>query len=110
MGRGIALEAKERYPWLATELGRALRKQGNHVFPWSAEFLGSRGPVIVAFPVKPERDDYGRPGWMAMADLTLIERSAMELFDLSNRWDFQDIVLPRPGCGNGGLKWFSNQF
>ena len=52
-------------------------------------------PVILSFPVK--------HNWFNNADISLIKRSAKELLDWSE--PFRSIVLPRPGCGNGGLKW-----
>ena len=40
------------------------------------------------------------------ADLGLIERSARELLKMIEVKKIQEAVyLPRPGCGNGRLKW-----
>lgn len=56
-----------------------------------------------SFPVK--------HNWYEHADLKLIERSAKELVDTIDDifLDPDDrpptIYLPRPGCGNGRLKW-----
>ena len=89
MPRGCARQAADRYPEIRQTLGRLLLNHGNHVFD-----LGRR---IVSFPV--EEDPYQNP------DIRLIEQSCKELVDLVNDKDWQKIVVPRPGCGGGGLSW-----
>ena len=103
MGRGIAKEAKERYPTLPAELGKHISRWGNTI-GW---FYGYDKPII-SFPVKPSIGPNGEPGWKAKADLKLIEESAKRL-EFTVTFNVLDgpprIILPRPGCGNGGLKW-----
>lgn len=93
MGRGCAKEAKDKFPELAYVLGGMIKNYGNHV-----QLIHNR---LYSFPVK--------HNWYEKADLTLIERSANELFNIVDPAYPNDeghtIVLPRPGCGNGGLKW-----
>jgi hypothetical protein len=89
LGRGCARQAGERFPWLAERLGAAVASRGNHVV-----HLGER---LVAFPV--EHSPLERP------DLTLIARSAEELAALATAERWSEVVLPRPGCGGGGLEW-----
>jgi hypothetical protein len=55
------------------------------------------GERIVAFPVEP--DPYQNP------DPRLIARSAAELAALATARGWGEVVLPRPGCGGGGLGW-----
>lgn len=88
-GNGCARQAKERFPDLARRLGERLAVHGNH-----AAYLGDG---IVSFPV--EHTPFETP------DPRLIARSARELKTLADalRWD--RIVVPRPGCGGGGLEW-----
>ena len=124
MGRGIAYQAKVRFPGLEFTLGRLLKEKGNHV-----HLLREAEPMIFSFPVKPEsvifngsnvvkhmlhRFRVGEevPGWAAKADLQLIERSAKELVELVNELSDKypvlkqgPIAVPRPGCGAGELKW-----
>jgi hypothetical protein len=95
MGRGVALQAKEQFPSLSAELGMALNRIGNvpHVF-----FKYK----LITLPVKHE--------WMQQADLKLIEQSLGILTHIDRRleaskYEPPTVYLPRPGCGNGGLKW-----
>ena len=56
-----------------------------------------RGYHLISFPVKYH--------WHEPASLELIEQSAalLELFAARQQW--KRVVVPRPGCGNGGLEW-----
>ena len=88
-GRGVARQAALRYPELAYKSGRLLAEGGNHVF--------DLGGGIVTFPV--EETPWSQP------DLRIIARSAEELRLLADRSGWERIVVPRPGCGGGGLAW-----
>lgn len=89
MGRGVAAQAASLFPDMAEQLGRRLVEGGNHV-----HYLGEN---IVSFPV--EHSPYQVP------DLGLIERSARELVALADDRGWRSVVVPRPGCGGGGLSW-----
>lgn len=91
MGRGCALEAKQRMPGSDRILGQTIKKYGNHV----ALFGFYKGKDIFSFPVK--------HNWWEQADLELIKRSCTELMDRLESWHY--VLLPRPGCGNGHLNW-----
>jgi len=91
MPRGCARQANERFEGLAWTLGQQIEAFGNHVFD-----LGRR---IVSFPV--ENSPFEVPS------LGLIERSARELVELVDYKGWPEVVLPRPGCGGGGLDWQS---
>lgn len=93
MGRGIALQAKNRFPELPKELGELLEAEGNRLFI----YLKKR---LFTLPVK--------HNWWEKADLTLIERGIYELgeiYDDCPGMVSSDICLPRVGCGNGKLNW-----
>jgi hypothetical protein len=97
MGRGCAAEARERFPDIARLLGGYLHHHGNHCFMLLDEpDLG----YVVSFPVKRH--------WRLKAHPEIIKRSAEEAVELMNlhaRFLGDAALLPRPGCGNGGLDW-----
>jgi len=45
------------------------------------------------------------PGWMSRADSVLITTSARKLVQLADKKGWTNVVLPKVGCGNGGLDW-----
>lgn len=118
MGRGVAGQAKKRVWGLDIVLGKLLAKNGNvvqRIFPREQ---------IFAFPVKPAwavcrwdksnivehmqakyKPGWSVPGWASTASIELIEQSAHQLTLLRGLGHFDEIYLPRPGCGAGGLIW-----
>lgn len=92
MGRGCALEALEMFPGINKVLGDLIRKNGNIV-----QILMETPQIIVAFPVK--------HNWWEEADIDLIRLSSQQLVELADKTGWKNVVLPRPGCGNGGLFW-----
>lgn len=88
-GRGVARQAAARVPDLPQRLGADLKAGGNHVH--------ELGHGLVSFPVE-------ETAW-SLPDLRLIARSARELLDLADCEAWTTIVVPRPGCGGGGLTW-----
>jgi hypothetical protein len=94
MGRGVALQAKQRWPELPRILGVNIQIFGNHVFDlWQPP----NEPLFISFPVKAH--------WREQADLELIKRSCRELMAVADRLELEHIILPKPGCGNGRLSW-----
>lgn len=94
MGRGCALEGAQRYPDLPKLLGESLNTCGNTVqmlFPEE-----SKNPVLT-FPVK--------HNWYEDADPKLIRQSSEALKKIAETVTDVKFILPRPGCGNGQLKW-----
>ncbi|MEE4253662.1 MAG: ADP-ribose-binding protein [Desulfuromusa sp.] len=89
MPSGCARQAADRFPSLPHTLGEQIRNFGMHVFD-----LGQR---IVSFPV--ENSPYENP------ELRIIEQSCCELIELVNYKQWEKIIVPRPGCGQGGLSW-----
>lgn len=97
MGKGIALEAAQRYPRLAKEWGLLVKQFGNEPFV----FIEGR---LVSFPTK---DDWRKPSTLA-----LIEASCKVLGGKGFQTLLQGarVLLPRPGCGNGQLAWIDVSF
>lgn len=96
MGRGCAREAMKKFPHFPKLLGERLSRLGNNVFVFG--FENSVSPsIIFTFPVKHK--------WMEEADLDLIEKSCIQLVTLVTALDYDEVIVPRPGCGNGKLKW-----
>lgn len=100
MGKGIALQAAERFPKLPLELGRLMgRGSPFWVFPFSEYRL-------FTFPTK--------YNWWEKSDVELIKRSVMRLKALSRFFSISPypelnnvfpLYMTRPGCRNGGLDW-----
>lgn len=98
MGRGCALQATKKFPGIAFTLGYKLKSSGNRVHVLKTGSFENPSEVLVSFPVKHK--------WFEKADPALIEKSAKELRSVvSNYKHTVKVVLPRPGCGNGQLKW-----
>lgn len=90
MGRGVALQAKKRYPGLAKELGTKIREMGNR-----CHAMGDG--MLLSFPTKHV--------WWRPSTLELITQSAQELKRIAAKFPAFTFYLPRPGCANGGLNW-----
>lgn len=92
MGRGVALQAAEMFPDLPKTLGNSIKGRGNCV-----SFLMDQPNHIYSFPVKHK--------WFEKADKKLIKQSVVQLLALAQKHPDKRYVLPRPGCGNGKLKY-----
>ncbi|CAA9381680.1 MAG: hypothetical protein AVDCRST_MAG93-9220 [uncultured Chloroflexia bacterium] len=93
MGRGCAKEARDGVPGIDIRLAGLVAKHGNRVMRCARV----NGADLATFPVKHK--------WRESADLDLIRQSAVQLVTLTDRFGYQNVVLPRPGCGNGRRKW-----
>jgi hypothetical protein len=101
MGRGVALQAKQRFSKADELVGYYIHKYGNNVhfhFMLDKKVETRKHWNIITYPVK--------HNWWEKADLTLIEKSAIQLmYGLDLRPWMEKVIVPRPGCGNGQLKW-----
>ena len=97
MGRGVALQARNRFPGLDRFLGSCIRESGNRVHSLG-DWTRADGAAysLFSFPVK-------RNFW-EQASLELIRHSVRELV-IEVPPAYQKVVMVRPGCGNGRLKW-----
>lgn len=126
MGRGCAKRIQDFYPSISRDLGTLIRTNGNivQVLPHPLIDPSSRKVIVISFPVKPStrvcNDDKSNivkhmqhafkpgdsvPGWACVAELNLIEQSALQLETLVSNNGWNPIILPRPGCGAGELKY-----
>ena len=124
MGKGCAAEAKKRHPGIDTILGSQISEHGNRVIGLIRGIDDEPYRNLAAFPVKPvsERAIHDClnvvshmkskfkpgdivPGWACIADPGIIMRSAQQLVRYADSQGFKSIVIPRPGCGAGELKW-----
>jgi len=92
MGRGSALEAVQRFPGIRERLAASISTVGNRLVLFS-------NLRLIIFPVKHV--------WYQQADIKLIQRSCEQLTEVMNALPKirPPVILPRPGCGNGGLEW-----
>lgn len=104
MGAGCAREARERFSGIDATLGGLLATHGNRCFRivWERRTAPQgtfklKPQIILTFPVKHQ--------WNQKADRQLIADSCMQAHHMANRFGWESIVLPRPGCGNGGLDY-----
>jgi hypothetical protein len=99
MGKGIALEAKKRFPDLPKKLGKVITEQYDkvHYFP---EYS------LYTFPTKYD--------WWKNSDIDLILQSARNLAGMVYKqvhfYEHGDhkldkIYMVKPGCSNGKLEW-----
>jgi hypothetical protein len=95
MGRGIAKEAAGLRPELPAILGSLIQSKGNHVHV--LDYDSHYRQWVLSFPVK--------HNWFEKADIKLIKRSAEELVVKADELEWERVLLPRPGCGNGKLNW-----
>lgn len=96
MGRGCAKELADKVSHFPAMLGQAIQKNGNVVQAFGAT-IDCITTQIITFPVKHK--------WFDNADLLLIEKSAKELKLFADKYNDHTFYLPRPGCGNGNLRW-----
>ena len=95
MGKGVAKQAVEQIPGVDKEMGRALLLHGN--FPYVCAMKHKDGRMVMSFPTKNHWRDKALPH--------LIARSSRDLHSIALLNPQRAYILPRPGCGNGGLEW-----
>jgi len=99
MGAGIAKQARDKIHNLDKLLGDLINHYGNQVHPITFYEAGTHLIELVAFPTKHH--------WKQKSDLRLIEKSTKELLFLTEIEGWTKVIVPRPGCSNGGRQWLS---
>ena len=105
MGAGLARDFKEVFKGLDRCLGDRLKQDKTQElmviesrwFFQAASHPYQHIPYIVAFPTKHK--------WRGDSCLELIERSAKMLARVASVFGWKKILMTRPGCRNGNLKW-----
>ena len=106
MGRGIAQQVASRVPEIARILGQRLEMQQRGLLP--TDTFKPKIRFLVYDPRNPTTGYWAFPvkyNWREKASLELISHSVGALYEIATAGNHATFLLPRPGCGNGGLKW-----
>ena len=99
MGKGIALQFKERFPVNYKLYSEACKKGevviGKMFVVKENTFKGEK--IIINFPTKTE--------WFKKSQYSYIEDGLKDLIKVIDQYKIKSIAIPPLGSGNGGLKW-----
>ena len=99
MGKGIALQFKERFPTNFKLYAAACKndevKTGKMFVVIEKMLNGDK--IIVNFPTKTY--------WKSRSKYTYIEEGLKDLVSVIEEYSISSIAIPPLGCGNGGLEW-----
>jgi len=96
MGKGIALEFKNRFSDMFKDYVQRCQRQEVHVgSPYLYKSLF--GPQIVNFPTKEH--------WKSLSKVNDIEKGLDYLVSHYKEWGIKSLAVPPLGCGNGQLEW-----
>ncbi len=99
MGKGIALQFKERFPMNFKIYAAACKKGevqiGKMLVVKEITLNGEK--LIINFPTKTE--------WFKKSQYSYIEDGLKDLAKVIEENNISSIAIPPLGCGNGGLKW-----
>jgi len=96
MGKGIALEFKNKHPDMFEDYLR--RCQQGEVHPGIPYLYRSLlPPQIINFPTKDH--------WKSVSRISDIERGLEYLLKHYQEWGVTSLAIPPLGCGNGQLEW-----
>jgi uncharacterized protein YwgA/O-acetyl-ADP-ribose deacetylase (regulator of RNase III) len=96
MGKGIALEFKNRFPDMYEDyVQRCQRGEVKPGIPYLYKTLFP--PQIINFPTKDH--------WKSLSELNDIEHGLTHLVEHYKEWGVTSLAIPPLGCGNGQLEW-----
>ncbi|MGB8227446.1 MAG: macro domain-containing protein [Sedimentisphaerales bacterium] len=96
MGKGIALEFKNRFPDMFKDYVQRCQRQEICIgLPYLYKSLF--GPQIVNFPTKEH--------WKSLSKVNDIEKGLDYLVSHYKEWGIKSLAIPPLGCGNGQLEW-----
>jgi O-acetyl-ADP-ribose deacetylase (regulator of RNase III) len=96
MGKGLALQFKNRYPGNYRLYKHACAK--GQVKPGKMFITKEHEIYIINFPTKRH--------WRNQSILSDIDEGLIELRRVIKRLELKDIAIPALGCGNGQLLWY----
>lgn len=98
MGKGIALEADKNYN-VSTRLAEYLKLYGNRAFNLGLypNTKTNEYFTLFSFPTK--------ENWKDNSKLELIEKSAIQIIEMCNKFKISKCYLPPVGCSNGNLDY-----
>lgn len=97
IGAGVARLFRDRFKGIDTRLGQFIKKYGNRCFNMGRYSYNNKSFIICTFPTKHDYSDD--------SDLDLIQKSAEEIVEMANKFNWNEIYLPFPGGGKGNLSW-----
>ncbi|MBN2108785.1 MAG: macro domain-containing protein [Deltaproteobacteria bacterium] len=96
MGKGIALEFKNRFPDMFADYARRCeRGEVKPGIPYISKTLFP--PHVINFPTKDH--------WKSASKIADIERGLQYLLAHYKEWGVTSLAIPPLGCGNGQLEW-----
>jgi O-acetyl-ADP-ribose deacetylase (regulator of RNase III) len=99
MGKGVALQFKEKYPLNFKYYADACKKKevtiGKMLVTRDSTLEGEK--VIINFPTKME--------FYRKSQYRFIEEGLQDLVKVIDQYRLESVALPPLGCGYGGLKW-----
>ncbi len=119
MDRGCAKTLASHVPQAPKLLGDHLKANGN----CPGILMDVKGIKVVSYPVKPPSIKYLREqdvvshmrtkfkmgaifdGWASVVKLYIITLSAKRLVKMADEQGWEQVIIPRPGCGAGELDW-----
>ena len=100
MGKGIALQFKNRFPnnfKLYAKACKANEVKVGQLFVTEEQTLLAGKKVIINFPTK--------TNWRLPSEYSYIDSGLSELVKIINERNIKSIAIPPLGAGNGGLDW-----
>lgn len=101
MGKGIALQFKQRWPENYKAYATACKNgkvQIGKMFVYDIDPLSTENlRFIINFPTKNH--------WRENSKLSYIEEGLKDLVHVVKKLGIRSLAIPALGCGNGGLEW-----
>ena len=101
MGKGLALQFKQKFPEMYIEYRRDCMKQTGSYRRYKPGccniYTTKNGQVIANIATKNH--------WKDKAQLEWVQAGIRELHEIMTALNYKSVAIPRLGCGLGGLNW-----